>query len=117
MNHSLSLRIKKMPPDGGRNRLESVILLFLVLALLVGDTAAGLAGGLAGGLAFAATAVLRALAQITGVQSLNMLHGNYPPSKDFIRYFITEPLFESMCVPFFFAAVDAGPYALIMEPQ
>jgi hypothetical protein len=104
-----------MPPDGGRNRLESVILLFLVLALLVGDTAAGLARGLAGRLAFAAAAVLRALAQITGVQGLNMFHDHNPPSKDFILYFITHPVCASMRAPFFFAAVDGAPGVLIIE--
>ena len=49
-------------------------LLFLVLALLIGDTAAGLAGRLAGSLALAAAAVLCALAQIAGLNGLDMLH-------------------------------------------
>ena len=52
-------------------------LLILVLALLVGDAAAGLAGRLAGGLALAAAAVLGALAQIAGLDGLNMLHGSF----------------------------------------
>ena len=46
----------------------------LLLALLVGNTAAGLAGRLAGSLALAAAAVLGALAQITGLQSLDSFH-------------------------------------------
>ena len=46
----------------------------LLLALLIGDTAAGLAGRLAGSLAFAATAILRALTQIAGLDGLNVLH-------------------------------------------
>ena len=46
----------------------------LVLALLIGDTAAGLASGLAGSLAFAATAILRALTQIAGLDGLNVFH-------------------------------------------
>ena len=50
------------------------LLVFLVLALLVCDTAAGLACGLAGSLAFAAAAVLCALAKILGLQSLNVVH-------------------------------------------
>ena len=50
--------------------------LLLALALLIGDAAAGLAGGLAGSLAFAATAILRALAQIAGLNGLNMFHDN-----------------------------------------
>ena len=47
----------------------------LALALLVSNTAAGLASRLAGSLALAATAVLCAVAQITGLDSLDMLHG------------------------------------------
>ena len=46
----------------------------LVLALLVGNAAAGLASRLAGSLALAATAVLGALAQVLGLQSLDVLH-------------------------------------------
>ena len=61
-------------------------LLILVLALLVGDAAAGLAGRLAGGLALAAAAVLGALAQIAGLDGLNMLHGKIPPS--FVSLFL-----------------------------
>ena len=49
-------------------------LLILVLALLVGDAAAGLAGGLAGGLALAAAAVLGALAQGTGLKGRDSFH-------------------------------------------
>ena len=52
------------------------LLLFGALALLVGNAAAGLASGLAGGLALAATAVLCAVAQVLGFQSLN-LHGMF----------------------------------------
>jgi hypothetical protein len=57
--------------------LKSELLLFLccVFALLVGNAAGGLASGLAGGLAFAATAVLSALFQISGFYRLNSLHG------------------------------------------
>ena len=51
-------------------------LLLLALALLVSDTAAGLASGLARGLAFAATAVLSALAKILGFDCLDVLHNN-----------------------------------------
>jgi len=47
---------------------------FLLLALLVGNAAAGLASGLAGSLALAAATVLSALAQITGLQSLDSFH-------------------------------------------
>jgi hypothetical protein len=51
-----------------------VVFPLLVLALLICDTAAGLAGRLARGLAFAATAILCAVAKIAGFNSLNMLH-------------------------------------------
>ena len=51
----------------------------LVLALLICNTAAGLAGRLARGLAFAAAAVLRALAKVAGFESLNVLHRILPP--------------------------------------
>ena len=50
-------------------------LLLLVLAGLVSDAAAGLACGLARGLALAAAAVLGAVAQILGLDGLDMLHG------------------------------------------
>ncbi len=50
------------------------LLLFLVLALLVSDATAGLASGLARGLALTATTVLCALAKVTSLDSLNMLH-------------------------------------------
>ena len=51
------------------------LLAFLsAFALLVCDTAAGLACGLAGSLAFAAAAVLCALAEVAGVQSFDMFH-------------------------------------------
>ena len=53
------------------------LLAFLVLALLVSDTAAGLASGLARGLALAAAAVLCALAQVTSLNGFDMLHDEY----------------------------------------
>ncbi len=55
-------------------------LLALLLALLVCDSAAGLASGLAGSLAFAASAVLLACAEITGLNSLDMFHFGIPPN-------------------------------------
>ena len=48
--------------------------LLRVFALLVRNAAAGLARGLAGSLAFAAAAVFRALAEIAGLQCLDMFH-------------------------------------------
>ena len=50
------------------------LFILLVLALLICDTAARLASRLAGSLAFAAAAVLGALAQIAGLDGLDMLH-------------------------------------------
>ena len=52
-------------------------LLFLALALLIGDTAAGLAGRLAGSLALAAAAVCSAFAQVTGLDGLDVFHSLY----------------------------------------
>ena len=54
-------------------------LLILVLALLVSDTAAGLASGLAGSLALAAATILSALAQVTGLDGLDMFHNFHLP--------------------------------------
>ena len=54
---------------------EKLLVLALVLALLVGNAAAGLASRLARGLALAAAAILGALAQIPGLQGLDMSHG------------------------------------------
>ena len=57
-----------------------ILLAFLLaLALLVSNAAAGLASRLAGSLALAATAVLGALAQVTGADGLDMLHNEDPP--------------------------------------
>ena len=47
---------------------------FRIFAFLVSDTATGLASRLAGSLTFAAAAVFRAVAKVTGFDSLNMFH-------------------------------------------
>jgi len=52
--------------------------LLIALALLICDATAGLAGGLTGSLALAATAVLGAVAQITGLDGLDVFHGFTP---------------------------------------
>ena len=57
------------------------LFLFFVLALLICDTAAGLASRLARGLALAATAVLCAVAQVTGLQGFDMFHFSILHSK------------------------------------
>ena len=58
-----------MPPAGG-----IFTFLLLILALLIGNTAAGLAGRLAGSLALTAAAVLGAVTQIAGFNGDNMFH-------------------------------------------
>ena len=63
-----------MPP--GQAAFSYLQLLAGALALLVGNAAAGLASGLAGSLALAAAAVLSAVAEITGLDGFNVLHGN-----------------------------------------
>ena len=63
--------------------------LLLAFALLVSDTAAGLASRLAGCLAFAAAAVLCALAEILCLKSLDTLHFSILP-KIIIRYIIAH---------------------------
>ena len=58
---------------------DDVFIMFLfalfVLALLIGNTAAGLASRLAGSLALTAAALLGALAQIAGLDGLDVFHG------------------------------------------
>ncbi len=65
-----------MPPIAAAPKQKPLLLFAgLVLALLVGDSAAGFAGGLAGSLAFAATTVFRAFAKAAGIQCFDHLHG------------------------------------------
>ena len=75
MYHKLS-PYEKMPPGQAAFRYWQLLAFLGALALLIGDTAAGLAGGLAGSLAFAATAILRALTQIAGLNGLDVLHNS-----------------------------------------
>ena len=91
--------MKKAAWEGGI--FQKISLLILVLALLVGDAAAGLAGRLAGGLALAAAAVLGALAQIAGLDGLNMLHGKIPPGLFIL--FIECTMFCRVCQSVFAA--------------
>ncbi len=63
-----------MPPFEGGIFLK-FFLLVAVLTLLISNAAACLASRLAGGLALAATAVLCALAHVTGFKSLDSFHG------------------------------------------
>ena len=63
-----------MPPITAAFWGLQLLALLDALALLVGDAAAGLAGRLAGGLALAAAAVLGAVAQIPGLDGLDVFH-------------------------------------------
>ena len=63
-----------MPPETAAFLRLQLLAFLSVFAVLVCDTAAGLASGLARGLAFAAAAVLCALAEVAGVQSFDMFH-------------------------------------------
>ena len=63
-----------MPPDSAAFRYVQLLAFLRALAMLIGNTTAGLASRLAGSLAFAATAILRALTQIAGFNGLDMLH-------------------------------------------
>ena len=62
-----------MPPIPAAFQHIGLLALVSVLALLIGNTAAGLAGGLAGSLAFAAATLI--LAQNAGLNGLDVLHG------------------------------------------
>ena len=64
--------------------------LLLVLALLIGDAAAGLASRLARGLALAATAVLCAIAKVASFDRLDMFHVTNPPYCYLIEYNIAH---------------------------
>ena len=71
MNHFI-LRIK----NAAETAAFLCYLLLGALALLISDTAAGLASRLARSLALAASALLCALAKVTGLDSLDMLHNS-----------------------------------------
>ena len=58
----------------GEKQLLVLLALLGALALLVSDAAAGLASRLAGSLALAAATLLCALAQVAGLNGLDMLH-------------------------------------------
>ena len=59
---------------------QELLLVVLMLAHLVSNTAGGFAGRLAGSLAFAAAAGLYALGQVAGLESLNPVHRYVPLS-------------------------------------
>ena len=73
-----------MPPLGGifiQSKLLALLALLGALALLVRDTAAGLASRLTGSLALTAATLLGTLAQVAGLNGLDMLHDGIPPLK------------------------------------
>ena len=72
-----------MPPEKAAFLL---LLAFLILALLISYAAAGLASRLARGLAFAASAILCALAKVSGFNGLNMFHSNASKKILLIKY-------------------------------
>jgi hypothetical protein len=76
---SVSSAIRKKRRRKGGIFSDGLFFLFFVLALLIGDPAAGFAGRLAGRLAFAAAAVFGAFAEMSGFDGPNMLHGDFLP--------------------------------------
>lgn len=54
--------------------LQALLVFALVFAILICNATAGFASGLARGLAFATTAVLCALAKVTGFNGINVFH-------------------------------------------
>ena len=63
-----------------------ILLAFLILALLISYAAAGLASRLARGLAFAASAILCAVAKVSCFNGLNMFHSNASKKILLIKY-------------------------------
>ena len=86
------LYTEKMPPDPAAFRY----LQLLALTLLVGNAAAGFAGRLAGSLAFAATAVLCAVAQIAGFDGSDMFHYSNLHKNSYYNY-ISSAKSKSIC--------------------
>ena len=78
---------------GARPRAQRSLCL---LALLVGDAAAGLAGALAGGLAFAAAAILRAFAKGLFVKSNDVFHFGILRKRFELIYYSTRNPFSQI---------------------
>ena len=88
-----------MPPAGGIfivSKLLALLALLGALALLVRDTAAGLASRLAGSLALAAATLLCALAQVAGLNGLDMLHDGITSIKNTVCIIAQTGLFVNM---------------------
>jgi hypothetical protein len=71
-----SIRENRPPMADGFSHIGEPLLL-LVFALLIGNTARGLASRLTRGLAFAATAILCTLCEVTGFNGLDSFHTRY----------------------------------------
>jgi len=74
MNHYVFSPLRKNAADPGGIWDMQLLAFLSALALLVCNTTAGLAGRLAGSLALTAATILSAVAQVTGLNSLDMLH-------------------------------------------
>ena len=95
----------QQPPD-----LENSVILVLIFALLICNTAGSLASGLARSLALAATAVCNGLCNVLGFNGLNSAHGK-PPFLSFSKEktsFITELLYHAS----FALSIEFGKFSL-----
>lgn len=78
-----------------RKKEGLVTLLLFVFTFLVGNAAGSLAGGLAGCLAFAATAVIGAVFQISGFYGFDSFHGVSP----LLEYVVQFTVKGAFCQP------------------
>ena len=78
------------------SKLLALLALLGALALLVSDAAAGLASRLAGSLALAAATLLCALAQVAGLNGLDMLHDGITSIKNTVCIIAQTGLFVKM---------------------
>ena len=93
------------------------LLAFLgALALLIGNTTAGLASRLAGGLALATTAVLGAVAQIAGLNGLDMFHSFTFCMKEFLLYNFNTQHYQCQSYFSYFSRKHA-PISLVKIPK
>ena len=95
-----------MPPIPAAFQHIGLLALVSVLALLIGNTAAGLAGGLAGSLAFAAATLI--LAQNAGLNGLDVLHGFHLPYAEFYPSTLPYPPGTVNHIFQFFHSHEAG---------
>ena len=82
-----------MPPNAAAllsGKYPLLLAFLLALALLISDAAAGLASRLARGLAFAASAVLCAVAKVSGFNGLDVFHSNASIKYLLLKYSINK---------------------------